>query len=327
MGLLLGSCLSIALAITCQNADKSIWERGAAAAGNVMLSGQSSRAEEKQVNAGTKGTEEERCRVTYLGHSSVLITMNGINILADPNFSHHIFFVIWRQNRIPMKIRDLPRLDLILISHGHYDHLDRRTIRRLPKDTPVIVPFGLKRALKFMGKEDIITLGKWKKHRVGDVTVTAVPAEHFMGRPPLFPITGYQGYVIEGDATVYFAGDTGMFDEFSEIGLRWDIDIALLPIGAYSPPSFRRHHMSPEDAIEAGRILRAKSVVPIHWGAFKLSLEPMREPLPRLKRAAIEAKCPSLLKILSPGQSISIRGEGDNKRIQIVPDTPSVGKP
>jgi len=273
------------------------------------------------MNAGAENTKEEHCRVTYLGHSSALITMNDVNILIDPNFSRHIFFIIWRRNKIPMKIRELPHLDLILISHGHYDHLDRATVRRLPKDTPVVVPFGLKRALQWMGMKNVITLGKWKRHYVGDVTITSVPAEHFMGRPPLFPITGYQGYVIEGDATVYFAGDTGMFEGFSQIGLRWDIDVALLPIGAYSPPSFRRHHMSPEDALEAGRMLRAKSIVPIHWGAFKLSLEPMREPLPRLKRVAIESNHSSMLRMLSPGQSISVRGEGADRRIEIEPET------
>jgi L-ascorbate metabolism protein UlaG (beta-lactamase superfamily) len=246
--------------------------------------------------------------------------MNGVNILVDPNFSRHIFFVVWRRNRIPMKIHELPHIDLILISHGHYDHLDRATIRQLPKETPVIVPFGLERVLRLMGKKNVVTLGKWKKRRVGDVTVTAVPAEHFMGRPPLFPITGYQGYVVEGDATVYFAGDTGMFDGLLDIGMKWDIDVALLPIGAYSPPSFRRHHMSPEDALEAGRMLRAKAIVPIHWGAFKLSLEPMREPLPRLRRAAIEANRSSEVMILQPGQSLSVRGDGEAKEIEMVPD-------
>jgi L-ascorbate metabolism protein UlaG (beta-lactamase superfamily) len=148
-----------------------------------------------------------------------------------------------------------------------------------------------------------------------------------MGRPPLFPITGFQGYVIEGDATVYFAGDTGMFDEFNTIGRMWDIDVALLPIGAYSPPSFRRHHMSPEDAIAAGRMLRARSIVPIHWGAFKLSLEPMREPLPRLKRAAEEEGLAAMVKILAPGQSLIVHGNRDARNVEVLPNASSDSKP
>jgi L-ascorbate metabolism protein UlaG (beta-lactamase superfamily) len=142
------------------------------------------------------------------------------------------------------------------------------------------------------------------------VTVTAVAARHFSGRPPFFHGTGYQGYVIDGGATVYFAGDSGLFAGMREIGEKWNIDVALLPIGAYQPPPFRRHHMSPEDAIEAARRLRARALVPIHWGAFKLSLEPFDEPVRRLKRAAGKANLSSKIHVLSPGQSISVTGTG-----------------
>lgn len=248
----------------------------------------------------------ERCRVTFLGHSSALITMEGMNILSDPNFSRHIFFFIRRRSRIPPTVRNLPRLDLILISHGHYDHLDLPTLRNLPRGTPVAAPPGLETLLRWAGMKHVLTLAEWQSHRLGDVTVTAVPARHFRGRPPLFPTAGYQGYVIEGRASVYFAGDSALFEGMNAIGERWDIDVALLPIGAYPPPAFRRHHMSPEDAIEAGRRLRAKVIVPIHWGAFKLSLEPFDEPVPRLEQAAREAGLSSSVRILLPGQSISI---------------------
>jgi len=257
---------------------------------------------------GNSDTADERCRVTFLGHASALVSMNGLNILTDPNLSRHILFSIWRKNEIPLKVRDLPPIDLILVSHGHYDHLDVPTLRKLPRKTPAVAPPGLKTILRWAGRKRVITLSEWESHRFGDVTVTAVPAEHFLGRPPFFPASKFQGYVIEGDATIYFAGDTGIFDGLSEIGWKWDIDVALLPIGAYSPRSFRRHHMSPEDAIEAGRMLRAKAIVPIHWGAFKLSLEPMSEPAPRLERAARDAGCLSMVKILAPGQAVSVFG-------------------
>ncbi len=262
------------------------------------------------------GERAERCRVTFLGHSSALITMDGVKILADPNVNRHILFFLRRRSKVPMRIRDLPHPDLILISHGHYDHLDLPTLRRLPRKTPVVAPPGLKPVIKRAGKDRIITLSQWRSHHLGSVTVTAVPARHFSGRPPFFLRTGYHGYVIHGEATVYFAGDSGLFEGMREIGERWNIDIALLPIGAYQPPPFRRHHMSPEDAIEAARRLRARAVVPIHWGAFKLSLEPFDEPVRRLERAAREANFSSKIHVLSPGQSIFVDGAGSIEKVQ-----------
>jgi L-ascorbate metabolism protein UlaG (beta-lactamase superfamily) len=236
--------------------------------------------------------------------------MNGMNILTDPHLGRHIMFLLWRKSKLPLRTRNLPPVDLLLISHGHYDHLDLPTLRKLPREIPAVAAPGLENILRMGGRSRIVTLREWESHIFGEIKVTAVPAEHFMGRPPFFPASKYQGYIIEGEATVYFAGDSAIFDGLSEIGWKWDIDIALLPIGAYNPPSFRRHHMSPEDAVEAGRMLRAKAIVPIHWGAFKLSLEPMGEPIPRLRRAAKRAGCASVLKILSPGESVSVCGNG-----------------
>jgi L-ascorbate metabolism protein UlaG (beta-lactamase superfamily) len=248
--------------------------------------------------------------VTFLGHSTALVAMNGMNVLADPSFSRRIFFFIRRRSKVPTRARNLPRLDAILISHGHYDHLDLPTLRRLPRETPVVAPPGLERILRLAKKGRTVTLRPWESHRVGEITVTAVPARHFSGRPPFFPRTGYQGYIIEGAATVYFAGDSGLFDGMNDIGRKWDVDVALLPIGAYQPPPFRRHHMSPEDAVEAALMLRARVIVPIHWGAFKLSLEPFDEPARRLEHAARAAGLWSKIRILAPGQSVTVAGDG-----------------
>jgi L-ascorbate metabolism protein UlaG (beta-lactamase superfamily) len=261
---------------------------------------------ETLMDAVTEKDPNDRCRVTFLGHASALISMNGVNILTDPHLGRHILFFLWRKSALPLRVRNLPPVDLLLISHGHYDHLDLATLRKLPRGIPAVAPPGLETILRLARRKRVVTLREWESHVFNEINVTAVPAEHFMGRPPFFPASKYQGYIIEGHATVYFAGDSAIFDGMSEIGWKWDIDVALLPIGAYSPPSFRRHHMSPEDAIEAGRMLRAKTIVPIHWGAFKLSLEPMSEPIPRLRRAAKRAGRASGVKILSPGESISV---------------------
>jgi len=262
------------------------------------------------MNAARDEDNVDRCRVTFLGHSSTLVSMNGMNILTDPHLGRHIMFFLWRKSALPLRIKNLPPLNVVLISHGHYDHLDLPTLRKLPREIPVVAAPGLETILRLAGRRQVVTLREWESQSFGKIEITAVPAQHFMGRPPFFPASKYQGYIIEGDATVYFAGDSAIFDGMSEIGWKWDIDVALLPIGAYEPPSFRRHHMSPEDAVEAGRRLRAKAIVPIHWGAFKLSLEPMSEPVPRLRRAAAQAGCASSVKILSPGESVSVLGDG-----------------
>ncbi|RJP69157.1 MAG: MBL fold metallo-hydrolase [Candidatus Abyssobacteria bacterium SURF_17] len=274
----------------------------------------SARQRDRHAEKVKPGRENEICRVTFLGHSSVLIRMDGKSILADPNLSRRIFFFIRRRTPAP-PASALKAVDLILISHGHYDHLDLPTLRTLPSETPVIVPEGLERVVRWGGMKQVVTLQRWEAHHLGSVIVTAVPVKHFRGRPPLFPRTGYNGYVIEGKATVFFAGDSGLFEGMAEIGRKWDIDIALLPIGAYEPRSFRRHHMSPEDALEAGRMLRAKVIVPIHWGTFKLSLEPFDEPARRLKEAASRAGLSSMVRILLPSESLVVRGDASIETI------------
>ncbi len=242
--------------------------------------------------------------------------MDGANILADPNFSSHIFYIIRRRSKIPKAIRSLPPVNLILISHAHYDHLDLPTLRRLLRGTPIIVPPGVEAVVKWARMRQILTLELWESYRLGKLAITAVPAKHFPGRPPFFPRTQYQGYVVEGSATVYFAGDSGLFEGMAEIGKKWDIDLALLPIGAYRPPPFRRHHMSPEDAVEAGRKLKAKAIVPIHWGTFKLSLEPFDEPTQLLEQAAKDAGLLQKIKILLPGQAVSVTQSGKVEKVK-----------
>ncbi len=134
--------------------------------------------------------------------------------------------------------------------------------------------------------------------------ITAVPAEHFPGRSPLTPGSLYQGYIVNGGKTVYYAGDTGLCDAMVEIGRRYSVQVALLPIGAYNPWARFGHHMSPEDAVEAFRRLNARFLVPIHWGAFRLSLEPMDEPPRRLEEAARRAGCADRVRVLRPGERL-----------------------
>ncbi|RJP23892.1 MAG: MBL fold metallo-hydrolase [Candidatus Abyssobacteria bacterium SURF_5] len=244
-------------------------------------------------------------RITFLGHSSALISIADKNIITDPNLSRRISLFIRRRSALPFTAAALPRIDLALVSHGHYDHLDVPTLKKLGKDVPVVAPPGLERVLKRASRQ-VITLAPWEQIKLQQVNITAVPAKHFGGRPPLYFCTGYQGYIIEGSAVIYFAGDTGLFDGISDIANRWKIDAALLPVGAYEPPPFRENHMAPEDAVEAAHILRARALIPIHWGAFKLSLEPFTEPIPRLLQAAERAGMKETIRVLEPGESLTI---------------------
>lgn len=240
--------------------------------------------------------------ITFIGHSTFLINLNKTKILTDPIFSNRIK-IIKRINPPGFKISELPKIDLILISHGHYDHFDIPSLKNFPRYIPIIVPKGIILILKRLGFENVNVMEPWQEIFIGKTKITAVPAKHFKGRSPIHPFIKYQGYVIENKKTVYFSGDTGFFESFKEIGNKFKIDIVILPIGAYKPDSFRENHMSPEDALDAFKILKAKKLIPCHWGAFKLSDEPIDEPPKRLLTFAKRKKIKNVF-LLNPRQKI-----------------------
>ena len=232
--------------------------------------------------------------VTWIGHSSFLIQMAGKSILVDPVFAR--FLVVLKRRRKPgLRLRDLPPIDLVLLSHAHMDHLNLpslrgilRNNRRLNAAPPVIVvPEGVQDLIQHLGFAATHTLATWSSRTIGPVTVTLTPARHWGAR--LFNDTGrgYGGYVLQGGVhTLYHAGDSAYFPGFAEIGERFHPEIALLPIGAYSPDGFRSVHTSPEDALQAFLDLGSRTFIPMHYGTFRLSLEPMDEPPRRLLAAA-----------------------------------------
>ena len=157
-----------------------------------------------------------------------------------------------------------------------------------------------------MGFQDVRPL-TWGEHtRVGSLAVVALPVRHFAGRSLHETRSVPQSYIIQGDKTVYFGGDSGLTGEFAKIGGAYPIDLAFLPIGHYHPSSFRKGHMSPEDALQAMEMLRAKRVVAIHWGAFRLSLETMEEPPRRFLRLLKEKGANPKAVVLQPGERIRI---------------------
>lgn len=277
----------------------------------------------------------EHPSITWIGHSTFLIQLAGLNIMTDPVWSGKMAF----QKRLAppgIPIDQVPPVDVILISHSHYDHLNISSIRRLAGSKQILVPAGLSNKLKLKGFSRVKELHWWESMRIGETTFTFVPSQHWTRRNPwdtnsshwggwiiqkdgasLAPAineskatnlhaAGEDGSEIEAesarreiaasysprderplvceDPTIYFAGDSGYFKGFSEIGRRFDIDVALMPIGAYEPEWFMGpQHVTPEEALQAFEDTGAKWFVPMHYGAFKLADDTPREALERLE--------------------------------------------
>lgn len=249
-------------------------------------------------------------RVTWIGHSSFLASLAGASFLIDPVFSPRIARVIPRHGRAGLQSDDLPAIDALLVTHNHYDHLDEPSVRTLRRDLPVLAPAGLGSWFRRRGFVHVTEMRWWDRAAVGGVSITFVPARHWSRRRiGDSNRSAWGGFVLEGrNATLYHAGDTGWFDGFASIAERFpSIDLALLPIGAYAPAWFMEpHHMNPEHAIDALLVLRARAMVPMHWGAFQLTDEPLQEPIERLRRAWDVRRPAAALHVMSVGQTLTL---------------------
>jgi L-ascorbate metabolism protein UlaG (beta-lactamase superfamily) len=233
--------------------------------------------------------------------------------VTDPMLSRTVGLVWPRRARPPVRAEDLAPVDGVLISHAHLDHCDLPTLKKLRRASgdappPVVVAHGFDDLIRKIGFTDVRTLRWYESTTLPcGAVVTAVPAAHFSGRTPWRPRTGFQGYVVEhAGAKVMFAGDTGACPRYPEVGRRFSsIDVALLPIGAYSPDSFRPVHMAPEDALDALAQLHATYLVPIHHATFRLSAEPMDEPARRLRDNAVTRGLADRVKLLAPGEAFA----------------------
>lgn len=238
--------------------------------------------------------------ITVIGHATVLIQLAGQNILTDPIFSERASPLSWsgpRRCRAPgIPLAELPPIDLILISHNHYDHLDRPSLDALRErhDAPIIAPLGNRALLERDGHRVAAELDWWQSAGQGPLSITATPARHFSSRS-LFDRdrTLWAGYLIAepgSGRSVFFAGDTGFGPHFAELAERLGApDVALLPIGGYKPRWFMEPvHIDPPEAVRAHRALGAGASVAIHFGTFPLSDEGMEESVEDL-RAALTA--------------------------------------
>jgi L-ascorbate metabolism protein UlaG (beta-lactamase superfamily) len=242
--------------------------------------------------------------VTFVGHASVLLRYHDTRILTDPNLRRWLFGVrrAWEPG---LSAEELAPLDVVLISHAHHDHLVRSTLRRVAHGAVCVVPVQCGDLVEDLGFAQVIELGVGDRTRVGTAEIIAVPALHYGERGLCGGRhRGYGGYIVRGAGpSAYYAGDTAYFSGFAEIGQRFGPEVALLPIGAYAPSSFRSAHMSPLDAVFAFQDLGARLMVPVHFGSFPLSFEPLDEPAAWLRDLMPVHALEGRVQILDNGES------------------------
>ena len=265
-----------------------------------------------------KLVDPEEVGITFIGHSSFLIQIAGLNLLIDPVFATRLI-LLRRARRPGMEIAHLPPVDAVLLTHAHMDHLNlpslRKIVRHAKKLTGVapeaIVPKGVSDLVAKLGFRKVTELEWWEQTSLeGDeVTITMTPAKHWGAR--MFSDTHrlFGGYVIAGAGhNVYHSGDTAYFNGFHEIGRRLKPEIALLPIGAYFPDSYRAVHTSPEEGLQAFLDLgTATTMIPMHFGTFPLGKEPMDEPPVRLMAAAKKAGVADRVDVMGEGETFVMK--------------------
>lgn len=260
-------------------------------------------------------------QVTWLGHSSLLLDVDGKRFLTDPLWYQRASpFSLMGPKRFfqnPLPINSLPFIDAVLLSHDHYDHLDKGSILALAeKNIPILTMLGVgQRLLKWGVKKSLVTeLDWWEKIQLGEHTITAAPARHFSGRwlGDRFH-TLWGSFAVRGPRhNVYFGADSGYYNGFTTIGERLGpFDLAMLEIGAYNE-EWESIHMGPESAVQASLDVAARFLLPIHWGTFNLAFHTWTEPVERLLTAASQKGVQLILP--APGETVLVNGQALNSR-------------
>ncbi len=254
--------------------------------------------------------------VTFIGHSSFLLQIGGKTVLIDPVFAKRLV-VLRRQRRPGLKVADLPPVAGGIETQPHFHHLTlpswgagvRATRRARGRAPVVVVPRGVEDLVRRIGFARVETLSWWGERVVEGLRVTMTPCQHWGARMFRDTHREFGGYTVAAEAggtMVYHSGDTAYFAGFREVGARLRPDIALLPVGAYFPDSYRSVHTSPEEAVRGFLDTAAEVMVPMHYGTFRLGREPMEEPLERLAREGTR---------LGLGERVRVLGEGETMRL------------
>jgi L-ascorbate metabolism protein UlaG (beta-lactamase superfamily) len=225
----------------------------------------------------------------WIGHATVLVRIGQLTLLTDPVFSNRVGLGLGLATAGPLRyfapalsLRELPRIDLILLSHAHYDHLDRPTLARLSKRTPLIISAGTRDLVADLGFRHIYPLAWRDSVDFRGIRITAWPVQHWGARTFYDKHRGYNAYLIEsGNRRVLFGGDSAYGKHFATLGI---LDLAIMGIGGYNP--YRASHANPEEVWEMVNAMPAESLLPMHHSTFRLSLEPREEPMQRLLAVA-----------------------------------------
>jgi L-ascorbate metabolism protein UlaG (beta-lactamase superfamily) len=268
-----------------------------------------------QVEINFLNTNRSETTISWIGHSTFLIQMAGLNIVTDPVWAKTMG--LGKRITTPgIALSEMPAIDIVLISHGHYDHLHFPSLRGLRGNPLFFTPMGLQSLFNRRGIKQVEQFDWWRETTVGDVDFIFVPAQHWSKRTFWDRNTSHWGgWIIRQrtkgtthGTTVYFAGDSGYFRGFREIGRRFDIDYAMLPIGAYEPEWFNHlEHVSPEQAVKAYLDVGAQAFIPMHYGTFRLANDTPKEALDRLssewKKLGLEQ---NNLKLLKLGETLPV---------------------
>jgi L-ascorbate metabolism protein UlaG (beta-lactamase superfamily) len=242
--------------------------------------------------------DDARVTAAWIGHATVLINFFGIKILTDPVLFPRIgirlpgFTVGPKRLTAPaLGFHELPRIDVVLLSHAHFDHFDLRTLHRFHQNTSVITAPNTKDLLRWTRLRDVTELrwGEWKslKTAAGDIAISALQVKHWGARKQRDTHRGYNGYLIEsrsrGRRRILFGGDTATTNTFAGMSRHGPIDLAIMSIGAYNP--WIHSHCTPEQAVEMANAAGAQFIMPVHHQTFRLSFEPLREPIERFQAA------------------------------------------
>lgn len=224
--------------------------------------------------------------VVWIGHAAFLLRTPVGNIVIDPNWA--LWHGPMKRARDPgLRMEHLPPIDLILVTHAHFDHLHRPSLRRLADGQPVLAPFGCAPLFRGLRVGLVQEMHEWSVFHWRGIEIVFTPSHHWGARFIHDTHRGFGGFLVRlpGNA-VYHCGDSAYFPGFTAIAERYQVDTALLPIGAYEAPSGRDVHMNPEEAVRAFRDLRAKWMIPMHYATFPLGVENLHDPLERLHAAA-----------------------------------------
>lgn len=245
-------------------------------------------------------------RIEYVGHATTVVDLDGVRLLTDPLLRNRVAHL---RRSMPVDAGALRGLDSVLVSHGHYDHLDLPSLERLGKELPVVLPRGLGGLLRKRRFRSVLEVEVGETLSIGSLSVRVVPAEHDRGRGPFGASADPVGYVVTGSQTVYFAGDTDLFEGMRELG---HVDVALVPIWGWGP-GLGAGHLDPAGAAEAVARIRPQRVVPIHWGTYfpiHLGLRgaPRFVDLPPSRFVAeVAKKAPGIeVTVLRPGESVDL---------------------